>query len=281
MPNELVPQYPEESVPMLGDALPPDQWPRLFDEAIRLNRRSNHEPAPGSRPARPYRRQLVIEIMDDSGSMRQKKAAAVTRASQEMIYRMQAEGDLSDSLFDLGIISFGDDAVLLSAARCVPVMQVDPDAIRFSGSSGRTNIRLALEMAEDILQRYQAEYLESVTEGVGSHPLPLVVLFSDGRNDHAYGDPCPIASRIKRMQMAGAGPMLVTVGIEYRGQPDIELLEKIASKDPESGLPLYFDIDDLQLLEQFLATLGSSRASSPAEVISAVRDLVPVGRPNR
>lgn len=99
------------------------------------------------------------------------------------------------------------------------------------------------------------------------HPLPLVLLFSDGRN--GYADPMPMAKRIKSLNVDGETITIACAGVstDDSDTPDEELLRAIAS--PEC----YVHIDNVQMLSSFLAEVGSSGASSPREVAQIIHRL--------
>ena len=81
-----------------------------------------------------------------------------------------------------------------------PVREIDADSIEVRGDGGGTNITAALELAYGGLERYMREVVEPHPERA-QHPLPLVLLFSDGHN--GYGNPEPIADQIKRLNIDG------------------------------------------------------------------------------
>ena len=220
----------------------------------------------GKRVAAPHRRQLVCLGVDDSRSMfYDGKAEAATNACQEMLYRMEL-GSTRGPCFDVALFAFGDYIFANNDELCQPCNEIDADEVSYRGTSGGTKIKQAMVFIEDLLEQYEHLYLRHHSE-LDVHPVPLIILLSDGKNGD--GNPVPVAERIKSMPLSiGVPPMIVTVGIEYGGDtPDVELLKNLASS--EDRRPLYFDISQAELLVEFLAEVGSSGSSSPAEVINA------------
>lgn len=215
------------------------------------------------RKAAPNRQQLVCVLADDSGSMRGPKAAAATAGIREMLLRCQTTGPRGAdySFFRLALIQFGDNAHTLIDGR--PVREIDPDALLLSGNSGGTNITEALEQAYSGLRKYMQQVIDPHPQR-DRHPVPLVLLFSDGHN--GYGKPTPVSQKIKALNIDGEPVLVVCAGVATveTDEPDEQLLREIAS--PEC----YLHIDNAQMLSAFLAEVGSSGASSPTEVAAAM-----------
>lgn len=147
-----------------------------------------------------------------------------------------------------------------------PVRMIDADSIEVLGDGGGTNMTEAMELAHEGLRRYMQETIERHPQRA-QHPLPLLLLFSDGHNTH--GDPLPAAEKIKQLQIDGDPIVIACAGVstDDSDQPDEQLLRAIAS--PEC----YVHIDQVRTLSSFLAEVGSSGASTPREVAQVIRRL--------
>ena len=220
------------------------------------------------RKAKQTRPQLVCVLADNSGSMSGPKAQAATNGIREMLLRCQTSGPRGPerSYFRLVLIRFGSAAELDPRCNLTPVRQIDADSIEIRGDGGETNITAALALAYEGLERYMREVVQPHPER-GQHPLPLVLLFSDGYN--TAGDPKPFARRIKELNIDGESVTIACAGVSTEGseQPDEALLREIAS--PEC----YVHIDNVRMLSGFLAEVGSSGASSAREVGLIIRRL--------
>jgi len=221
-----------------------------------------------ARQARQSRPQLVCVLADNSGSMAGEKATAATMGIREMILRCQATGPrgVDRSYFKLVLIQFGHTAAIDERCNLTPIRKIDSATIEVRGDGGGTNITEALELAYSGLHAYMQQ-LASHPER-SDHPLPLVLLFSDGKN--GYGHPEPMAEKIKQLKLDGEGVILACAGVSIGGssdQPDEVLLRKIASQD------CYVHIDNVEMLGAFLAEVGSSGASSPREISQIIRRL--------
>ena len=131
------------------------------------------------RTARNSRPQLVCVLADNSGSMRGDKAHAATEGIRELLLECQTRGPRGRdrSYFRFVMIRFGNEAELV--VNCEAVRDVDPDSIQVLGDGGGTNITAALEMAHSGVQRYLREFVAEHSER-DQHPVPIVLLFSDG-----------------------------------------------------------------------------------------------------
>ena len=216
-----------------------------------------------SRTARHSRPQLVCVLADNSGSMRGPKAEAATDGIRDMMWECRTRGpSRSDrSYYELVLVQFGTSAQL--AYDRVPVKEIDADQFVLRGDGGGTNITEALEITHQRLVQYMEE-LETHPER-NQYPLPLVLLFSDGHNGH--GHPKPVADRIKSLRLDGCPVTIVCAGVATKAsdEPDETLLRAIASS-PEC----YLRIQSADMLSVFLAEVGSSGASSPAEVAQVI-----------
>ena len=218
------------------------------------------------RKAKQTRPQVVCVLADNSGSMAGPKAQAATDGIREMLLRCQTTGPrgAERSYFRIVLIRFGSTAELDSRCNMTPVRKIDADTIAVRGDGGGTNITGALELVYRNLERYMREVVEPHEERA-QHPLPLVILFSDGHN--GYGDPEPIAEQIRGLNVDGVSVTIACAGVstDNSDAPDEELLKRIAS--PEC----YEHIDTVGKLSSFLVEVGSSGASSPREVAQVLR----------
>lgn len=217
------------------------------------------------RTARQSRPQLVCILADNSGSMRGPKAQAATQGIREMLLRCQTTGPRGPdrSYFQLLLIHFGSTAEIDERAHLTPVRQIDSDTIEVRGDGGGTNITEALQLAHEHVERYLRTVVEPHAER-SEYPLPLVLLFSDGRN--GYGHPEPVGEKLKALNVDGQPIVVACAGVatEDSDRPDESLLRAIAS--PECYVP----IDQANLLSSFLAEVGSSGVSSAAEVSQVI-----------
>jgi uncharacterized protein YegL len=220
------------------------------------------------RNARQSRQQAVCVLADNSGSMAGPKAQAATDGIREMLLDCQSRGPRGPkrSYFKLVLIRFGSNAEVDSGCNMTPVREIDPDSIEIRGDGGGTNITAALELAYGGLERYIRHVVEPHSERA-EHPVPLVLLFSDGHN--GYGKPEPIAEQIKRLNIDGDPITIACAGVstDDSDHPDEELLRRIAS--PEC----YVHVDSVQLLRAFIAEVGSSAVSTTGEVARIIHRL--------
>jgi uncharacterized protein YegL len=215
------------------------------------------------RQARQSRPQLVCLIVDDSGSMSGQKAQAASEGIQEMILECKARGPKGEdkSYFKVLLITFGTNAQIHSVCDMKPVRKIldsELKNIRVFGSSGGTNITQALELAYDRISVYMKQ-LEQHAERK-QHPLPLVILFSDG--EHNEGNPPQdIANRLRRLCLDGEPVVIACAGISIgEGVPDEATLKQIASQG------CYVHVTKLEDLKRFISTVGSSGMSSAKDI---------------
>ena len=227
-----------------------------------------------ARNARQSRPQLICVLADNSGSMAGRKAEAATAGIREMLLRCQTTGPRGPdrSYYRLVLIRFGTTAEIDRRCNMTPVRQIDADSIELRGDGGGTNIAEGLELAYSGLRKYMEDVVEPHKER-SEHPLPLVLLFSDGQN--GYGQPEPIARKIKELNIDGEPVIIACAGVstDNSDRPDEALLRSIAS--PEC----YVHIENVRALSAFLAEVGSSGVSSVREVAQIIRRLpAPRGR---
>lgn len=220
-----------------------------------------------TRQARQTRPQLVCVLCDNSGSMAGEKAAAATDGVREMLMECQSRGPSGPerSYFKLLLVRFGSDATIDSQADLTPVRKIDPDQIEIYGDGGQTNITAALQLTLDRLR----PYLQSLQEHPErtEHPLPLVLLFSDG--EHNVGSPPQaVAEQVKQLTLDGEQVVIAAAGVSVGGdKPDEATLKAIAS--PEC----YVHIGNAQVLSRFISSVGSSGASRTKDIAAVIKTL--------
>ena len=110
-----------------------------------------------------------------------------------------------------------------------PVRSIDPDLVSIDGGGGQTDITAALELALMRLKPY-VDGLQRHAE-LGEHPLPLVLLFSDGEHNVGSG-PELVASEIKGLNLNGEPVVIAVAGVSVGSkQPDERTLREIASPE--------------------------------------------------
>jgi uncharacterized protein YegL len=199
-------------------------------------------------------------LADNSGSMAGEKARAATEGVREMLMTCQARGPQGPerSYFKLLLIRFGDHATIDSACDMTHVRKIDPDKVEVRGDGGQTNLTEALELAFSRLEPYLKE-LQTHPERT-SHPLPLVLVFSDGFHN-VGAPPQAAAAALKRLNLDGQPVLVAAAGVSIGSEkPDEALLRDIAS--PEC----YFHITNAQALSSFISSVGSSGASRPEDL---------------
>jgi hypothetical protein len=197
--------------------------------------------------------------------MRGEKAQAATDGIREMIMECQTKGPpgAERSYFRLFLVRFSDDAKIDPNCDMKPVRQIDPDLIQIRGDGQRTNITAALRLAFDRLKPYM-EGLQSHPER-DQHPLPLVLLFSDGQ--HNVGEPpYTAASAIKDLSLGGDHVVIACAGVSIgEDRPDEATLSAIASGE------CYVHISGADALSTFIATVGSSGVSSAKDISDLIK----------
>lgn len=220
-----------------------------------------------AREARQSRPQLVCVLADNSGSMAGEKARAATQGIREMIMECQSRGPAGPerSYFRLLLIRFDSQAVVDPACDMTPVRKIDPDRVDLAGNGGQTNITAALQQALDRLQPYM-QSLQDHPERA-DHPLPLVLLFSDGQHN-VGASPQAVAATIKNLNLDGIPVTIAAAGVSVGAdQPDEKTLREIAS--PEC----YYPITNAPALTAFISSVGSSGASGPKGVAQMIKQM--------
>lgn len=161
------------------------------------------------------------------------------------------KGEIHDKI---AVVSFGSSARVECDLTPVTESARIEKAIRNIKPDGFTNMRAGLIQAERIffgdpciVPLAIAKAFNWLATGQTRHVDPNVVmkviLLTDGR--HCYGEhPLPVAERLKHNGVEISG-----VGIAGSpNQVDEELLKKLVSTDPTTGLPQYRFIKDAQQL---------------------------------
>ncbi len=217
------------------------------------------------RQARQSRPQLVVVLADNSGSMAGVKAQAATQGIREMLMECQSRGPAGPdrSYFKFLLIRFDHEAVIDPLCDMTPVRSIDPDLVSIDGGGGQTDITAALELALMRLKPY-VDGLQRHAE-CAEHPLPLVLLFSDGEHNVGSG-PELVASEIKGLNVNGEPVVIAVAGVAVGGtRPDEHTLREIASSE------CYVDITNAQSLAAFIASVGSSGVSRAADVAKVIK----------
>ena len=224
------------------------------------------------RAASPWRKQLIILLVDDSGSMaRFEKAKFATEAARELISRCYIKNPKM-ACFDIAVLGYGDLLFGEDGHILRPVTEIDPDEINFTGNGGGTKIKQAIEYTQHLLNLYEDGYYK-LHEEPDRVPPPLIFLLSDGYNGD--GDPVPQSEQLRKTKLSiGVPPILVTVGIEKgdgkHDVPNVPMMQAMATKT-STGHPLYFDVTDLNLLVELISTTSSSAACTPDEVFELAK----------
>lgn len=177
-----------------------------------------------------------------------------------MIMECQARGPAGRdrSYFRLLLVRFDDTAAVDPGCDLTPVRLIDPEGITITGDGGETNITAALELTLGRLQLY-LQTLEMHPEKA-EHPLPLVVLFSDGEHNHGP-PPLPAAEDIRNLFFQGDTVTIAAAGVSVAGsQPDEALLREIASPG------CYVPVASAAALTRFISSVGSSGASRASDI---------------
>ena len=217
------------------------------------------------RQAKQSRPQLVCVVADNSGSMAGEKAQAATTGIREMIMECQSRGPAGPdrSYFKLLLVRFDSAASVDPQCDLTPVRKIDPDQVEIRGDGGQTNITAALQVALDRLRPYM-QSLQDHPERA-EHPVPLVILFSDGEHNVGPG-PQPAANEIRQLNVDGDAVVIASAGVSVGGgQPDENTLRAIAS--PEC----YVHISNAQVLSRFISSVGSSGVSTAKDIASVIK----------
>ena len=218
-----------------------------------------------ARSAKQTRPQLVCVLADNSGSMSGDKARAATQGIREMLMECQSRGPSGPerSYFRFLLIRFDNDAKVDPSCDITPVRKIDPNGVELLGNGGQTNITAALQTALDRLRPYILGLQDHPERK--EHPLPLVLVFSDGQHNVGTG-PKAIAAELKKLMLDGEPVVIAAAGVSLGdGAVDEHTLREIAS--PEC----YVSIDNVQVLSAFICSVGSSGASRASDVAKVLR----------
>jgi uncharacterized protein YegL len=198
--------------------------------------------------------------------MKGPKAQAATQGIRDLIIEAQTKSPhgIERSCYDLLLVSFSDDAKIFPGCDMVPVRHIDSQTIELRGDGGQTNITAGLELIRNRLMPYMQALQEHPERA--EHPLPLVLLYSDGEHNVGPG-PQAVAAEIKDLNLDGDPVVIVCAGIAVgKEHPDEATLRAIAS--PEC----YFPATELEKLTRFLAEVGSSGLSSAPEIARMIKE---------
>lgn len=241
-----------------------------------LKARGRRRSRDSRRAASPWRKQLIVLMVDDSGSMaKHEKAKFATETARELIARCRIKNPKM-ACFDIAVFAYGDLIFAPDNHLLRPVDEINPDELSFEGRAGGTKMKQAVEYTGHLLSLYEAGYYK-LHEEPERVPPPLIFLLSDGYNGD--GNPIPAAEQMKGMRLSiGVDPILVTVGIEKGDKgndvPNVPMLQAMATKT-STGHPLYFDVTDLPLLVELISTTSSSAACTPDEVFELAKLINP------
>jgi hypothetical protein len=169
------------------------------------------------------------------------------------------------SYFKLLLIRFGEEAVIDPLCDMTPIRMIDPDLVEIDGRGGDTDITGALELALIRLKIYM-QGLQQHPERT-EHPLPLVLVFSDGEHNLGSG-PQPVADKIKSLNLDGDPVVIAVAGVSVgKVRPDERTLREIASPD------CYVHIANAQALTAFISSVGSSGVSRARDVAEVIRQI--------
>jgi len=219
------------------------------------------------RQAKQTRPQLVCILADNSGSMSGEKAKAATDGIREMIMECQSRGPTGPerSYFKLLLVRFGSTAEVDPQCDMTPVRKIDPDQIEILGDGGQTNITAALQVTLDRLCPYMHSLQDHPERA--EHPVPLVILFSDGEHNVGEG-PQSVAEQIRQLNLDGDPVVIAAAGVAVGNDaPDENMLRAIAS--PEC----YVHITNAQALSRFISSVGSSGVSSAKDVAAVIKNV--------
>ena len=196
------------------------------------------------------------------------KARAATQGIQEMVMECQSRGPAGPdrSYFKILLIQFSGSAAVDPNCDMTPARKIDPDLLKISGDGiDGTNITAAFQLALDRLRPYMASLQEHPERT--DHPLPLVILFSDGEhNVSRVPPPSSVADQIKKLSLDGESIVITAAGVSMgNDQPDEKTLRNVAS--PEC----YVHISNAQVLSKFISSVGSSGASRAKDVAAVIK----------
>ncbi|WP_263352917.1 vWA domain-containing protein [Acidicapsa acidisoli] len=221
--------------------------------------------AKGSKIASSMHPQIVVMLIDNSGSMAEEgKCEQVTEAVQDMVTSMQSMNlGGSGYRFLMNICAFGDSVRQMAIAASP--REIDIDSLVFLGDDGATNMHFALEWAKDALQ----QSLERCRKEIRAFqeekaPNPLCVLLSDG--EFTGGDVMEPAKALQSISVKNGNVDVVSVGVGMEEQ-HFEVMRSIASR-PEHAIQI-----DPGGIADFLSDVGSTivDSTSVAQLVAKPR----------
>ena len=197
------------------------------------------------------------------------KAAAATEGLQECIMEAQLLGapGLERAYFRYTIFEFDETARLVQPFDNIPVREIDPACYELNPTGGMTSISSVLQPIRDRLQQLMEEL--QVHPERDRHPLPLVVLLTDGcHNTDSDVSPESIADEIKAMNLDGDPVVIAVAGVAV-GSSDLDesLMQRIASPG------CYLRIEEVSRLREFLAVVGSTSAPTPTGISQVTQSI--------
>jgi uncharacterized protein YegL len=171
--------------------------------------------------------QIIIFVVDDSGSMQGQKSKTATEAAQDSVITLQSHNLQSHRFrFLLSIAKFGDGVTPLEIAK--KPGDVNLQNLVFDGSSGQTNIAASLQWAKQAVEESLQVCRALPDYDEAQSPNPLVVLITDGEN--TGGDVGAPAQALRSVSFTGGQVDVVVCGVGLEPK-DLATAQKIAS-DP-------------------------------------------------
>jgi uncharacterized protein YegL len=219
-----------------------------------------------------YTPQVVVIVMDDSGSMNEpcsgtdSKAKVASKGIRQLVMNIQAD-NVGGKIcrYYLSLAKFGDDVTPLVEAQSPTDVRLS--LIDFKGESGSTNMISALEWVIKAITGSLAMIRASVPSYHEERtPPPVVLFFSDGENTGP--DVSEAAKRIHNVPFQGDKAMVVACGIGMKPE-HFEVMRSIASL-PELAANIA-----VEQLGEFIAEVGTSaveQGEGRPSVVEAVRE---------
>jgi uncharacterized protein YegL len=171
--------------------------------------------------------QIIVFVIDDSGSMSGQKAKTATEAAQDSIITLQSQNLQSHRFrFLLSVAKFGDGVTPLEVAK--KPGDINLQNLVFDGASGQTNIPAALDWARQAIEQSLQACRALPDYDEAQSPNPLVVLITDGENTGS--DVTAPAQALKSLPFSGGQVDVVVCGVGLEPK-DLATAQTIAS-DP-------------------------------------------------
>lgn len=226
-------------------------------------------------PAPRTHEELVILVLDGSGSMSAQETGTGRRKAEAVIYHLVKEAPGDDrwqgsllhrlktsrnaDAFWLGVITFDDRVDIALHPR--PLSEVWPEDLDMDllGKHGdRTAIGRALEAADQMAQNW----LHAPDADPRVPRFVTILLMSDGQ-ETAGTDPVRVAERIKSRGQGGDTdrPQVVIATAAYGDDADVATLQAIASRR-QDGSPFFKKVNTgAELRDFFLESISSAAAA--------------------